>query len=76
MVCCVFAVEENERVFSNRNVDVIQGNSNEYPDEYLQKLSKPQLIAMALSQMDETKATVESLRDEVKAMNTNFMKRC
>ena len=74
MVCCVFAVEENERVFSNRNVDVIQGNSNEHPDEYLQKLSKPQLIAMALSQRDETKATVESLRDEVKAMNTNFMK--
>ena len=76
MVCCVFAVEENERVFSNRNVDVIQGNSNEHPDEYLQKLSKPQLIAMALSQRDETKATIESLRDEVKAMNTNFMKRC
>ena len=35
---------------------------------------QPQLIAMVLSQRDETKAIIESLRDEVKAMNTNFRK--
>ena len=29
---------------------------------------------MVLSQRDETKATIESLRDEVKEMNTNFNK--
>ena len=29
---------------------------------------------MVLSQRDETKATTESLRDEVKEMNTNFKK--
>ena len=40
----------------------------------LQKLSKSQLIAMVLSQRDGTKATIESLRDEVKEMNTNFKK--
>ena len=43
--------------------------ANEYTEEWLQKLSKPQLIAMVLSQGDETKAAVESLRDEVKEMN-------
>ena len=48
--------------------------ANEYTEECLQKLSKPQLIAMVLSQGDETKASIESLRDEVKAMNTNFKK--
>ena len=48
--------------------------ANEYTEECLQKLSKPQLIAMALSQRDETKATTESWRDEVKEMNTNFKK--
>ena len=48
--------------------------ANEYTEECLQKLSKPQLIAMVLSQRDETKATIESLRDEVKEMNTNFKK--
>ena len=48
--------------------------ANEYTEECLQKLSKPQLIAMVLSQRDETKATIESLRDEVKTMNTNFKK--
>ena len=48
--------------------------ANEYTEECLQKLSKPQLIAMVLSQRDETKATIESLRDGVKAMNTNFKK--
>ena len=46
--------------------------ANKYTEECLQKLSKPQLIAMVLSQMNETKATIESLRDEVKEMNTNF----
>ena len=30
--------------------------------------------SMVLSQRDETKATIESLRDEVKEMNTNFKK--
>ena len=29
---------------------------------------------MALSQKDKTKATIESLRDEVKTMNTKFKK--
>ena len=29
---------------------------------------------MVLSQRDETKVTIESLRDEVKEMNTNFNK--
>ena len=48
--------------------------ANEYTEEWLQKLSKPQLIAMVLSQGDETKAAVESLRDEVKEMNINFKK--
>ena len=48
--------------------------ANEYTEECLQKLSKPELIAMVLSQRDETKATTESLRDEVKEMNTNFKK--
>ena len=48
--------------------------ANEYTEEYLQKLSKAQLIAMVLSQRDETKATIESLRDEVKKINTNFKK--
>ena len=46
--------------------------ANKYTEECLQKLSKPQLIAMVLSQMNETKATIESLRYEVKEMNTNF----
>ena len=48
--------------------------ANEYTEECLQKLRKPQLIAMVLSQRDETKATIESLRNEVKEMNTNFKK--
>ena len=29
---------------------------------------------MVVSQRDETKVTIESLRDEVKEMNTNFKK--
>ena len=32
------------------------------------------MIDTVLSQRDETKATIESLRDEVKEMNTNFNK--
>lgn len=36
----------------------------------LKKLNKPQLIAMVLCR----KPMLESLRDEVKEMNTNFMK--
>ena len=48
--------------------------ANEYTKESLQKLNKPQLIAMVVSQRDETKVTIESLRDEVKEMNTNFKK--
>ena len=48
--------------------------ANGYTEDCLQKLSNPQLIAMAFSQRDETKATIESLRDEVKTMNTNFKK--
>ena len=48
--------------------------ANEYTENCLQKLSKPQLIAMVFSQRDETKATIISLRYEVKAMNTNFEK--
>ena len=48
--------------------------ANEYIEERLQKLSKAQLIAIVLSQRDETKATIGSLRDEVKEMNTNFKK--
>ena len=48
--------------------------ANEYTEECLQKLSKPLLIAMVLSQRDETKATIESLRDKVKEMNSNFKK--
>ena len=46
--------------------------ANEYTEECLQKLSKPQSIAMVLSQRNETKATIESLRDEVKEINTNL----
>ena len=46
--------------------------ANEYTEECLQKLSKPQLIAMVSSQRNETKATIESLRDEVKEINTNL----
>ena len=46
--------------------------ANEYTEECLQKLSKPQLIAMILSQRYKTKATIEFLRDEVKEMNTNL----
>ena len=48
--------------------------ANEHTEECLKKFSKPQLIAMVLSQRDETKATIQSLRDEVKEMNTNFKK--
>ena len=48
--------------------------ANEYTEECLQKLSKSQLIAMVLSQTDETKTTTESLRGEVKEMNSNFRK--
>ena len=48
--------------------------ANEYTEECLQELSKPQLIAMVLSQRDETKITIESLRGEVKKMNTKFKK--
>ena len=48
--------------------------ANEYTKESLQKLNKPQLIAMVVSQRDETKVTIESLRDEVKEVNTNFKK--
>ena len=48
--------------------------ANEYTEECLQKLSKQQLTAMGLSHRDETKATIESLRDEMKEMNTNFKK--
>ena len=48
--------------------------ANEYTKESLPKPSKTQLIAMDLSQMDETKITIKSLRDEVKTMNTNFKK--
>ena len=48
--------------------------ADEYTEECLEKLSKPKLIAMVLSQRDETKATIESLKDEVIAMNTNFKK--
>ena len=48
--------------------------ANEHTEECLKKFSKPQLIAMVLSQRDETKATIQSLRNEVKEMNTNFKK--
>ena len=48
--------------------------ANEYTEVSLKKLSKPRLIAMVLNQRDETKAKIESLRDEVKEMNTNFKK--
>ena len=46
--------------------------ANEDMEICLQKLSKSQLIAMSLSQKNETKATTESLKDKVKPMNTNF----
>ena len=49
--------------------------ADEYTEECLQKLSHPQLNAMILSQRDETKVTIETVRDEVKEMNTNFKKR-
>ena len=48
--------------------------ADEYTEECLEKLSKPKLVAMVLSQRDETKVTIESLKDEVIAMNTNFKK--
>ena len=48
--------------------------AHEYTEEFLHKLRKPQTIAMFLSQSDETKATIESLRDDVKEMNTDFKK--
>ena len=47
---------------------------NEYTEELLQKISKPQLITTVLSRMVEKKATIESLKDEVKEMNSNFKK--
>ena len=43
--------------------------ANEYTEDCLQELSKPQLIV--LGQRDEIKATIESLTDKVKAMTTN-----
>lgn len=46
--------------------------SNEYTEDCLQELSKRQLIV--LGQRDEIKATIKSLTDKVKAMNTNFKK--
>ena len=46
--------------------------ANEYTEDCLQKLSKPQLIAIVLCHRDETKATINSLSDEVKVTNTNF----
>ena len=46
--------------------------AHEYTEEFLQKLRKPQTIAMFLSQSDKTKATIESLRDDVKEMNTDL----
>ena len=48
--------------------------ANEYTEEFLQNLSKPQLITTVLSRTVETKATIESLRDEVKEMSSNFKK--
>ena len=48
--------------------------ANECTEEFLQKLSKPQLITTFLRRRVETKATIESLRDEVKEMNSNFKK--
>ena len=48
--------------------------ANEYTEEFLQNLSKPQLIITILSRTVETKATIESLRDEVKEMSSNFNK--
>lgn len=46
--------------------------TNEYTEDCLQELSKRQLIV--LGQRDEIKATIKSLTDKVKAMNTNFKK--
>lgn len=46
--------------------------ANEYMEICLKKLSQSQLIAMVLSQKNETKATIESLKDKVKSMNTYF----
>ena len=43
--------------------------AHEYTEEFLQKLRKPQTIAMFLSQSDETKARID-----VKEMNTDFKK--
>ena len=48
--------------------------ANEYTEEFLQKISKPQLITTVLSRRVENKATIESLKDEVKEMNSNFKK--
>ena len=48
--------------------------ANEYTEEFLQKISKPQLITTVLSRRVEKKATIESLKDEVKEMNSNFKK--
>ena len=48
--------------------------ANEYIEVCLQRLIKSQLIAMFLSKIRQTKATIKYLRDEVKTMNTNFKK--
>ena len=48
--------------------------ANTYTADSLRKLNKAQSVAMVLSQRDEIKVQIESLRDEVKAMNTNFKK--
>ena len=48
--------------------------ANTYTADSLRKLNKTQSVAMVLSQRDEIKVQIESLRDEVKAMNTNFKK--
>ena len=47
---------------------------NEYTEEFLQKINKPQLITTVLSWRVENKATIEFLKDEVKEMNSNFKK--
>ena len=65
-------IQDNFLISVQRNLNLLK--CTDFTEECLHQLSKPQLIAMVLSQRDETKGTIKSLRDEVKEMNTNFKK--
>ena len=74
-------VKENGGAFHKRKVAVIQGNFSISVQHNLNLIkcwgmsAETQLATVdcySLSQSDETKAMIESLRDEVNEMNTNL----